>query len=105
LRQLGEGQKITVVGWALAARAGNPESCNCYLRAKEDKDNHIVLVDPSLRRPTLSNNEDDSVTVEFTPRVRLRHANFTQEKPIRTACCGRPFACSNPPAALRCRTW
>jgi len=80
LRQLGEGQKITVVGWALAARAGSPESCNCYLRAKQDKDNHIVLVDPSLRRPTLRNNEDDSVTVEFTPRVRLGHPNFTQEK-------------------------
>jgi hypothetical protein len=80
LRQLGEGQKITVVGQALAARAGSPESCNCYLRRKEDKDNHIVLVDPSLRHPTLTNNEQNSVTVEFTPRVRLRHPNFTQEK-------------------------
>jgi hypothetical protein len=28
----------------------------------------------------LRNNEDDSVTVEFTPRVRLGHPNFTQEK-------------------------
>jgi hypothetical protein len=76
LRELGEGEKITVVGWALAARKGNPESCNCYLPSKEDKDNHIVLVDPSVGHPTLTDNEQNSVTVEFTPRVRLGHPKF-----------------------------
>ncbi len=76
-----EGQKITVVAFALAARPGTQESCNCYLDKPADKDNHIVLVDPDLKNPTLARNEKrDSETVEFTPRIRLNHANFTQEK-------------------------
>src|SRR5438477_5850565 len=28
LQELGEGQMITVVAWALAARKGSPETCN-----------------------------------------------------------------------------
>ena len=79
LRAMGEGQMITVVAWALAARAGNPESCNCYLDEPKDTDNHIVLIDPNVKRPTLKM-EKHSVTAEFTPRVRLRHGNFTQER-------------------------
>jgi hypothetical protein len=81
LRKLGEGQKITIVAWALAARSGSQESCNCYLSKAADTDNHIVLVDPDLKKPTLARNEKrDSETIEFTPRVRIDHANFTQEK-------------------------
>jgi len=81
LRKLGEGQKITVVAWALAARSGSQESCNCYLSKPADTDNHIVLVDPDLKDPTLARNEKrDSETVEFTPRIRLNHPNFTQQK-------------------------
>src|SRR6266436_4433918 len=41
-----EGQKITVVAWALGARKGSKESCNCGLRLPKDTDNHIVLMDP-----------------------------------------------------------
>jgi len=79
LRVLGEGQKITVVAWALAARKGGQESCNCKLKTKADTDNHIVLVDLNLKTPTLARNEKrDSETAEFTPRVRLHHPNFTQ---------------------------
>ncbi|SRR6266446_4339453 len=81
LAGLGEGKKITVVAYALVARKGGAESCNCGLTAPKDTDNHIVLVDPALKRPTLAASEDDSVTAEFTPRVRrLHHANFTREK-------------------------
>jgi hypothetical protein len=80
LQQLGEGQKITVVAWALAARKGSQETCNCKLKLSQDTDNHIVLVDPALKQPTLDADEDDSETAEFTPRVRLDHPNFTQEK-------------------------
>jgi hypothetical protein len=81
LTKLGEAQKITVVAWALAARAGGQESCNCYLNKPADTDNHIVLVDPGLKNATLTRNEKrDSETVEFTPRIRLDHANFTQQK-------------------------
>src|SRR6266545_4791638 len=80
LARLGEGKKITVMAYALVARRGNPESCNCGLSAPKDTDNHIVLVDPALKTPSLAANESDSVTAEFTPRVRLDHPNFTREK-------------------------
>lgn len=81
LEELGEGQKITVVAWALAARIGNQESCNCELKLSPDTDNHIVLVDPDLKRPRLKpTGEKQSETAEFTPRVRLDHPNFNQER-------------------------
>jgi hypothetical protein len=72
LQALGEGKKITVVAWALIARLGSSESCNCHLTRAADTDNHIVLIDPNKRRPTLAD-EPDSTTAEFTPRVRLDH--------------------------------
>jgi hypothetical protein len=80
LVRLGEGQKITVVAYALDVRREHQETCNCELDAKKDTDNHIVLVDPELTHPTLVADEKDSFTVEFTPRVRLDHPNFTREK-------------------------
>jgi hypothetical protein len=80
LRELGEGQMFTVVAGALAARAEGAETCNCKLGEPEDTDNHIVLVDPKFKGPTLKRNEKHSVTAEFTPRVRLDHPNFTQEE-------------------------
>jgi len=84
LKQLGEGQKITVVAWALTARPGGQETCNCELFEPKDTDNHIVLVDPALKRPRLTKDkkktsERHSVTAEFTPRVRLEHPNFTRD--------------------------
>jgi hypothetical protein len=87
---LGEGKKITVMAKALVARKGGAESCNCKLTSVADTDNHIVLVDPSVRRPTLPANEDDSETAEFTPRVRLDHPNLgrPQLQPLITAAGG-----------------
>jgi hypothetical protein len=64
---------IRVVAFALVARVGGKESCNCGLKAAADTDNHIVLVDPSLAHPSLAADEPDSQTAEFTPRVRLDH--------------------------------
>ena len=80
LKQLGEGQKITVVAWALTARKGSKESANCDLGRQADQDNHIVLVDPGVKSPTLAKDESRSVTAEFTPRTRLDHPNFTRFK-------------------------
>jgi hypothetical protein len=80
LRRLGEGQKVALVAYALSVKKGGKESCNCGLIAPKDSDNHIVLVDPALSNPTLEADEKDSVTAEFTPRTRLDHVNFTQEK-------------------------
>src|SRR5215469_10628814 len=87
LTALGEGQKIRVVALALIARKGSSESCNCKLTSVADTDNHIVLVDPTLRRPSLVADEDDSVTAEFTPRVRLDHPDLSRVKlqPLITA--------------------
>jgi hypothetical protein len=99
LKDLGEGDMITVVAFALRARDGVKESCNCGLSTAKDKDNHIVLVSkPTLeltakatrakppapgkkkgipartaRENTLERRERKSVTAEFTPRVRLDH--------------------------------
>jgi len=78
LKQLGEGQKITVVALALTAKPGSKESCNCDLPDPSNQDNHIVLVDPLAKNPTLARDEIRSVTAEFTPRVRLDHPNFTR---------------------------
>lgn len=76
LKALGEGKMIRVVALALVARKGSKESCNCGLRKAADTDNHIVLVDPEITEPTLEENEPDSQTAEFTPRVRLTHPNL-----------------------------
>jgi hypothetical protein len=73
LAKLGEGQMIRVVAYALKARVGGKESCNCGLAKPADTDNHIVLVDPTVKNPTLAKNETTSQTAEFTPRVRLTH--------------------------------
>ena len=64
---------IRVVAFALVARKGSQESCNCKLAKPADTDNHIVLVDPTVTTPTLAANESTSQTAEFTPRVRLTH--------------------------------
>lgn len=84
---LGEGKLITVEAWALVARKGGGESCNCKLLSVADTDNHIVLVDPSVKNPTLAKNEPKSETAEFTPRVRLDHPNLARAKllPLITA--------------------
>jgi hypothetical protein len=98
LKALGEGRKITVVAYALVARKGSKESCNCGLAAPKDTDNHIVLVEEktlaltakatpakeatattkavkarSAQQNTLDVREKESETAEFTPRVRLDH--------------------------------
>lgn len=78
LRQLGEGQKITVMAYALLARKGTKETCNCRLTSVKDTDNHIVLVETTLKNPTLDEDEIDSETAEFTPRVRLKHPKLSR---------------------------
>jgi hypothetical protein len=85
LTALGEGDKIRVVAFALVARKGGAESCNCKLTAVKDTDNHIVLVDTLKRKKSgetpkvlLSRREEDSITAEFAPRPRLDHPNLTR---------------------------
>ena len=76
LKQLGEGQKITVVAWALTGRKGSSETCNCQLTKVADTDNHIVLVDPGVKNPTLAENvllSDGRIYSAHTPRSRELH--------------------------------
>lgn len=95
LTDLGEGQQVRVVGYLLAVKLElGGESCNCYLRTVEETDNHLVLVtketieqfllpmnaSKKILKETFLKREKQSVTVEFTPRVRLDHPNFTNEK-------------------------
>src|SRR5260370_40747971 len=68
LAEQGEGKMIRVVAWALVARKGSFETCNCHLTSPRETDNHIVLVNPKLKTPSLTG-EMKSQTAEFTPRL------------------------------------
>jgi hypothetical protein len=78
LAALGEGKKIRVVALALIVRPGSKESCNCGLTGAANTDNHIVLIDPADTTPSLEDDEKNSTTAEFTPRVRLTHKNLSR---------------------------
>lgn len=85
IQTLGEGKKIVVVANATAVRSGSKESCNCGLTTVANTDNHIVLVDRVLRKKAgesakalLHRRELNSITAEFSPHVRLDHANLTR---------------------------
>lgn len=85
IEALGEGKKIVVVANAIAVRRGRRASCNCGLSTVADTDNHIVLVDRVLRkrsgesaRNLLRRRELNSITAEFSPRVRLDQTNLTR---------------------------
>jgi hypothetical protein len=60
------------------SQTGEQGKLNCDLPDPENQDNHIVLVDPRVKNPTLAQDEIRSVTAEFTPRVRLEHLNFAR---------------------------
>jgi hypothetical protein len=84
LTALGEGKLIRVVAQALVVRTGSKESCNCGLTGAGNTDNHIVLIDPADDSPSLEDDEPNSVTAEFTPRVRkkLPELSRTTLKPL-----------------------
>jgi hypothetical protein len=91
LAALDEGEKITVVAYLLVAKPEGAESCNCGLKAKEDTDNHLVLVSKTTvdkfpvattakaNTAVFHSRELESETAEFTLRVRLEHPHFTRE--------------------------
>lgn len=91
LKDLGEGQKVSVAAYIIAAKAElGGESCNCGLHTPAETDNHLVLVSKATidkfpatssaaSTPAFHSRELQSVTAEFTPRVRLQHKNFTRE--------------------------
>jgi len=90
LRDLGEGTKVRVVAYLLRAKPEGKESCNCNLTGVQNTDNHLVLVsrftvskfadDAGTADEVFAAREEESITAEFTPRVRLTHPNFTRAK-------------------------
>jgi hypothetical protein len=79
LRNLGEGDKITVVAFLIAAKKGSKESCNCRLAGTVNMDNHLVLVTKeTLRLHSFDAKEKQSTTAEITPRVRKLHPKWTK---------------------------
>jgi hypothetical protein len=95
LKDLDEGTQARVVGYLLAVKKEHGESCNCHLDIVDvTTDNHLVLVNPEvvtdnpLPEPATKTQlkdvfhvrEAQSVTAEFTPRVRANHhPNFTSQ--------------------------
>ena len=92
LAQMGAGEKIAVAAYLIAAKKEGAESCNCGLTDPEETGNHLVLVSgttvddypvknsaASARQAAMKQREPESITAEFTPRVRLQHPNFTRE--------------------------
>jgi hypothetical protein len=93
---LGEGTKVKVLAYLLAAKAElSGESCNCRLRTVDETDNHLVLVTKptvdtfpvkgkttAALKAVFDEREPESITAEFTPRIRLDtthpHPNFTK---------------------------
>jgi hypothetical protein len=98
LESLGEGKKIRVVAYLIAAKPElGGESCNCGLHTAAETDNHLVLVtkatvdkfsldpddaDDATIKDTFHSRELESGTAEFTPRIRKfdHHPNFTRQK-------------------------
>jgi len=94
LQELGEGQKVSVVAYIIAAKPElSGESCNCGLHTPLETDNHLVLVtkatinkfpvdteEEATDETAFHSREQESITAEFTPRVKKTHPNFTREK-------------------------
>jgi hypothetical protein len=92
LESLGEGQMVSVVAYVLVVRdEPGGESCNCGLHSIPETDNHMVLVTkttiqkfpfktPATAKTVLKQREAESITAEFTPRVRqANHPNFVRK--------------------------
>jgi hypothetical protein len=90
LTDFGEGTKVRVVAYLLRAKPEGKESCNCGLTGVKNTDNHLVLVsrftvskfadDAGTADEVFAAREEESITAEFTPRLRLTHPNFTRAK-------------------------
>lgn len=100
LAAFGEGKVIRVMAYLVTAKPEGSESCNCGLNDSKQKDKdvgvntdkHLVLVSRKTVyafplpakvhykewKANLAQREGESITAEFTPRVRLDHPHFTR---------------------------
>jgi hypothetical protein len=69
-----EGAAVSVEGYLVGYRLEVPEPPNCYAKDPEHKDYHMWLSEsPGDQRAR-------SVVVEITPRVRVRHPAWTEDR-------------------------
>lgn len=69
-----EGVAIALEGHLAGYKLEIPEPPNCYETSARDKDFHLWLAD----RP--HDSERHSIVVELTPRVRVKHDGWTEER-------------------------
>jgi len=69
-----EGAAVQVVGYLVALKpqvGGSGETTNCHMTQSAEVDWHIALVERQ------GDGEATSIVVETTPRIRVRHSNWT----------------------------
>jgi len=70
-----EGAAISVEGYLAAYRLEPPEAPNCYATAARSRDYHLWLSENESER-----RQRRSIIVEVTPRIRVSHAGWTDER-------------------------
>jgi hypothetical protein len=69
-----EGVAVQVEGYLAGYKLEIPEAPNCYSTAAHDKDYHLWLSKDAHQ------SQRQSVVVELTPRVRVSHPGWTEER-------------------------
>ena len=69
-----EGAAVQVTGYLEGLKLEVPEPPNCYERDAADRDYHLWLTQSA------TDARKRSIVVEITPRVRARHAGWTDER-------------------------
>lgn len=70
-----EGAAVSVEGYLAAFRLEPPEAPNCYATEARKRDYHLWLSEQEGER-----RQRRSIIVELTPRVRVSHAGWTDER-------------------------
>lgn len=66
-----EGVAVTVVGYLVAIKPQGAEAVNCDMTASREVDWHMAIVERE------GQGEEESIVVETTPRIRVRHPRWT----------------------------
>jgi hypothetical protein len=69
-----EGAAVEVEGYLVGYRLEIPEPPNCYSRAPRNRDYHVWLSEHARDA------QDNSIVVELTPRVRVSHPGWNDER-------------------------
>lgn len=69
-----EGAAVRLEGYLVGYKLEIPEPPNCYSTAARDKDYHLWLSEGPHQ------SEGQSIVVELTPRVRVAHGGWTEDR-------------------------